>query len=637
MAVDRALHMLRCTFTIAFTTVLFVVVNWGGLLSCSSEEECGKVDLFKKDPFTDLTPTLQVLVFFEGCFAVVVFLLILRFVFYEYWALKRVKNFYEEELQIFEKDIYFGVYDWGTIASKLRAWQRKLDNRIATHYDRSKPRDAPVLTELNIAQCIMRSENYFISLINAGVLRMNSLNTTTVHILKDLMIGLFFEINTRYTLSLRADKTTGKPQPDNNPEKRRETIRSLKFYLVLGAIGLLIGAPLALTWRIAYKSFRYGLLVKSEPGKLVMRSWSVEALWKFREFNELEHVFDMRMYNSRRIAQDYIDKYPHGVERIAAVTVSFMLSGLLGFIIMLSLLNNTALLHVVVQDRSLLWWLSILSAIFGVLTQVLKEDELRAGLLFDPIAGFKAISNCTHWRPNGWNNPSEHVNLYKDFKSFYFPWAVWVFFLEGVSVMTTPLQLLCIVLPKAEEIVDHMELCTVRVPGIGDVVAFSTCDFKLYGTHKYGVRGAKTDIADRCKDGKMEKSFLSFLAMQSEDFEVPEEGKILIDRIRSQQQVRGLASPQHDHKYPEPCIGTICHISDTKTGSVLFSNERTGVAQHAAQQRTIDLGGSEVSQMQRLTQMYNIFEEIPKVDPDARYSIADYGYTVPSEEGYNPV
>eukprot|EP01064_Diplonema_japonicum_P031242 TRINITY_DN5522_c2_g2_i1.p1 TRINITY_DN5522_c2_g2~~TRINITY_DN5522_c2_g2_i1.p1 ORF type:complete len:729 (+),score=116.07 TRINITY_DN5522_c2_g2_i1:50-2188(+) len=620
--VDKMLHIIRCVFTIGFTVILFVYVNWDELMRCGGEEGCRNVDLFKPDPYDNLSLTLKVLLFFEISFFIVVIITVMKFVFLDYWALCDVRKFYTDELHIVDDDIYFGVYDWSTIASKLKKWQFNLDNRIATHYNQGgKKEDTPILNELNMAQCIMRSENYLISFVNTGVFKLNSLNTTTVQIVKELMIGYFFEINSENALSTRK----------KDAETTATTVFRLKIYLILGAIFLILGSPFVLAWRVAYKSFRYGLMFKSEPGKLVMRTWSLEALWKFREFNELDHVFDMRMYNSRRVAQEYIEKYPNGVERIAAVTFTFMLTGLLGFMIVLSLLNDAALLHVTVHGRSLLWWLSILSAVVGSVTQLLKDDELRAGLIFDPIAGFKAISNCTHWRPKGWNNPAEHVTIYKDFKSFYFPWAAWVFFQEGASVVTTPLQLLFIILPKAEQIVEHMNTCTVRVCGVGDVVAFSTCDFYLYGSYRYGMQGENRKIAEICKEGKMEKSYLSFIAMQGPAFKSSKEGDALIDEIKRR---TGKTRTQEEPiPLPDAALGTIYGVSDSNAmTSVVYKPSTVGVAEHAAAHIQ---GESDVTQMQRLTRNYNAIEDSTMVRRDAQYAQADYGYKPPSKKGYS--
>lgn len=49
---------------------------------------------------------------------------------------------------------------------------------------------------------------------------------------------------------------------------------------------------------------------RSNPGSVFSRQWSPYARWKFREFNELPHLFSQRIAKSYKNANKYIDQFP---------------------------------------------------------------------------------------------------------------------------------------------------------------------------------------------------------------------------------------------------------------------------------------------------------------------------------------
>ena len=63
----------------------------------------------------------------------------------------------------------------------------------------------------------------------------------------------------------------------------------------------------------------------------------------------------------------------------------------------------------------------------------------------------------------------------------------------------------------AELIVQFLQNYTKRIEGIGDICSLATFDFERHGNKNYGSFYG-TEKADRSKQGKMEKSFLSFVA-----------------------------------------------------------------------------------------------------------------------------
>lgn len=93
-------------------------------------------------------------------------------------------------------------------------------------------------------------------------------------------------------------------------------------------------APFIVLYLLMYSFFRYfevrqgryiakgSLLTKLQeyhknPSSIGGRQYTPYAEWKFREFNELPHLFKRRLNESYPVANEYIDQFPK--EKVALV------------------------------------------------------------------------------------------------------------------------------------------------------------------------------------------------------------------------------------------------------------------------------------------------------------------------------
>ncbi|KAJ9456952.1 Autophagy-related protein 9 [Diplonema papillatum] len=575
----RVTNFLRCVFAIAFTVTLVVYVNWSPLLHCHGPA-CEEVEFFKARPWARLTGLQRLILAVASLFAAWWVLDVAHFL----WCwnrLRKVRQFYEEELNIAEKEVYFGVIDWGTVATALRKWQeRSPANRINMHRD-------VVLDELNIAQCLMREENIFIALLNSQVVddaNARRLNSASYVLIKHFIGGL---------LGWGHNK-----QVARTPAEMRNSIAGARKLTLAVGVGLLFVSPVVLAWYVVNALLQYGLVLKNEPGRLVSRTWSMHALWKFREFNELQHVFEMRMSSSTKVAQEYVDKYPNHVEQIIAIACTFMLTGIVGFMIVLSLLNDSSLVHVSFADKPLLWWISILTPVVVVATAVNRDHELKQGEIFDPVLGFEAISNSTHWRPVGYKDRTRHIQTYREFIKL-FPWTLRYYAEEAMFPITTPLLLLFYVLPNIERFVELISRCTVSVPGVGDVLCFSTFDFDEYGSGEYGCGRGRSPEAQFCREGKMEKSFLNFFTMHRE-YTPPKAAVRVVEQVKSSKYRPAPTA------FPMPHTASMFVPQGSNTSATTSIIYPPGHLAH----RIDDGDDDNATQLQRMTQLYNAVEHL---------------------------
>lgn len=108
---------------------------------------------------------------------------------------------------------------------------------------------------------------------------------------------------------------------------------SLKRRFIFMGILNAMFAPFIVIYLLSYSFFRYfevsflrrddiaDHLTRQEyhknPSSIGSRQYTPYAQWKFREFNELPHLFERRLDRSYPTAKEYIDQFPK--ERTALV------------------------------------------------------------------------------------------------------------------------------------------------------------------------------------------------------------------------------------------------------------------------------------------------------------------------------
>ena len=87
-------------------------------------------------------------------------------------------------------------------------------------------------------------------------------------------------------------------------------------FIFMGVLNAIF-APFIVVYLVFYSFFRYFEEYHKNPSSIGGRQYTPYAQWKFREFNELPHLFEQRLDRSYPMAKEYIDQFPK--ERTALV------------------------------------------------------------------------------------------------------------------------------------------------------------------------------------------------------------------------------------------------------------------------------------------------------------------------------
>lgn len=89
------------------------------------------------------------------------------------------------------------------------------------------------------------------------------------------------------------------------------------------------------------------------------RQWSPLAQWKFREYNEVPHLFERRLNASYPFAMQYTRQCPRPVAAVLARCCAYISGSVVAVLLLFTLLDESILLYVKLWDRNLLWYVVV--------------------------------------------------------------------------------------------------------------------------------------------------------------------------------------------------------------------------------------------------------------------------------------
>ena len=491
IVVGRVVNLLTLGFTIFFSGFLLLYVDWealGGSCAEASHETGEPCDILRDATFASPLRHRSALT----NFVVVVYLLL--FSVYWTWSLVRLvvdlrpllemRSFCVRKLQLSDRDIQ--TITWPEVVARVVHLQAT--TRLCIVRD---------LNEHDIVARILRKENYLLGMLNRGVL------------------GLTLDVP-----GLRGKEWLTKAVEWNayhavfhNMFDDDFSIRA-SFYDVSALrarMRFLAVVNLALSPFIALFMMMYFLLHHVEkfyhdPGSVGHRQWSTRATWRLREFNELAHFTEQRLAAAHKPATRYVAQFPSPAVSTVAKFVSYLVGAWMAFALACTLLVDDRLLHAEVFGRDLLWHTAVMGAVLAASRGMVGEENR----VFEPNRWMREVVAHTHYLPRRWRDSAHVKEVQAEFEGM-FQFKAALFLQEVLSIFAVPFVLWYPMCRSAPDIVQFVRTFTTHRRGVGHICSLSAFDFRRHGNGKYGAPVNASKPA-RSKQGKMEKSFLSFHA-----------------------------------------------------------------------------------------------------------------------------
>ncbi|BCS24289.1 autophagy protein ATG9 [Aspergillus puulaauensis] len=365
----------------------------------------------------------------------------------------------------------------------------------------------------DIANRLMRKENYLIALINKDTLDL----TLPVPFLRNRQLfSRILEWNINLCIMDYVFNEQGQVRPLFLKDTHRKALSDglRRRFMFFGIMNIFI-APFIVVYFMMHHFFRYFNEYKNSPSQLSSRQYTPLAEWKFREFNELWHLFERRINLSYPFATRYIDQFPKDKTTQVAGFVAFVSGALTSVLALASIIDPELFLGFeLTHDRTVLFYLGIFGSVWAFARGMVPEDTD----VFDPEYALLQVIDLIHYFPSHWKGKLHSDDVRKDFAASY-QMKIVIFMEEILSMIFTPF-ILWFSLPKcSERVIDFFREFTVHVDGMGYLCSFAVFDFKK-GTnampqgHANQRDNARQDPrADyfSTKDGKMLASYYGFL------------------------------------------------------------------------------------------------------------------------------
>jgi len=402
----------------------------------------------------------------------------------------QVREFYLTQLGITDQEIY--TVKWTEIMKYL------VDNLGGE------------LNEHDIVNCVMRKQNFMIGIINKDIInlvykfpfigRVSLLTRLLEYNLKKILYPIIYGNN---QCELNSDLL--------QRSKRPKLIRQLRHQLQLAAVINLLLAPFLLVVLALYFVFNYTQIFKSSPSSMCSYQWSLNAVWKFREFNELPHTLDYRLKKSYNAAEKYLTYFPFYHRNAVAKFICFVVGTFITVLTLFTLVDDQFLFHgVVFGEFSIVFTLGLLGSIYTLF----QYFSISENVVNEPEEHMKHVVDWTHYYPKAWRQKVHHYTIRNEFNAF-FEFKLTFICNEILSVLTTPFILWFVLAPKSDKIIDFFQDFIVKSPRVGYICSFATFDLQKHGSADYGngvTEDAQSFMSDYLvsNNGKMEKSIMSF-------------------------------------------------------------------------------------------------------------------------------
>ena len=234
--------------------------------------------------------------------------------------------------------------------------------------------------ELNpyfIDSIITTKDNHFVALLDNKILRPYHLNS-------------IFEWNLMYCIIYsfvdNSEKITD--QIFKNPERiETSTQHRLRTVSVLSVIFM----PLIMVIITFYNLFNYGEQFYNKPNLFISKNFTRLAKLKFRNYNELTHLFEERMDKLTDLTKRYNDTFKNKIMEAGLKLVIFVFSSIFMTLIILTILNDHILTHLnILGGKNVLWFIGVFGSIIAILRSIINTKSKE-----NPVNIMEKISDVT--------------------------------------------------------------------------------------------------------------------------------------------------------------------------------------------------------------------------------------------------
>ena len=389
----------------------------------------------------------------------------IMFVYRALWKLNsfyKIKHVYKSKLHLKQSELEIISFDY--VMELLIALQER------ENFCRVKDN----ITKYDIISRITRKENYLNALISHDVL---SFKLFGVDLLSSYMYKQLYS---------KIMKFVFKPK-DTEINKQLFHLNTFRLKLVTHIIMQVVFMLPEMLFSVVLFLFQniYHFQTKQD---FVFTMWSYTSRIKFRNYNELRHNFENRMYKSYAVTEMFLKSYKDKFMDLVRKFFTIMLGSVMVILTIVSFINSnfsvvTILgVNVIIILTYLTFVLNYLnsSAIARNVNSIYNYNETFTTLdepFEHKLSLFQEVNNCLVNIPNDWNRSKVYKN--NKYINAVFKNGVEFLIYEVLSIILFPF-LWMKVLFKSKQLVEFVKYYSTRIDGVGIVCSLSVLNSNLY-------------------------------------------------------------------------------------------------------------------------------------------------------------
>ena len=194
--------------------------------------------------------------------------------------------------------------------------------------------------------------------------------------------------------------------------------------------------PFIIIFIFFYNIFKYGELFYNNPEAISSRNWTLVSKWKFREYNELYHLFHERLDKSNKLANEYVNQFPLKILETFSRLILFISSSIFLLFLVLTIINENLLINLnVTNSRPVLWYIGILGSVIALSRNLIKNK-----LIYYPKEKMEDIKKFINYIPDDWVENSHKIHIKNQFIKL-FEYSLVSATKEFIYILYTPIEL----------------------------------------------------------------------------------------------------------------------------------------------------------------------------------------------------
>lgn len=455
---QKLLNLLTLIFVVYISTYLGYCIDYTALPRAHNWTDISQSQCY----VNNITGFIKM---FLWCFYVFVFLKVIQ-LYFDYKNLMDVKNFYNYLLEISDDELQ--TIPWQIVIKQMIAL--KDQNALTANVVEVKAKNR--ISAHDVANRIMRKENYLIALFNNDLLNLS----LPIPFLRSNTLTKTLEWNINLCIMGYVFNDAGFIKQNFLRSSQREYIKEelQKRFMLAGFLNIIL-APFLVTYFILLYFFKYFNEYKTSPGSIGMRQYTSLAEWKFREYNELYHIFKKRIGLSIPLADRYTNQFPKEKYNIIMKFIGFISGSFVAILAVLTIFDPEYFLNFeITNDRSVLFYLTV----FGSLWTISHNSISKEYDIFEPEEKIKELSTFTHYLPDEWEGKYHTEEVKEEFCKLY-NLRIIILLRELASLITTPFILWFSLPQSTDAIIDFFRDSSIYVDGLGYI-----CKFAMFDTIK---------------------------------------------------------------------------------------------------------------------------------------------------------